>query len=153
MRVEILHVPDCPSVRVLCERLDQALAGAVVEVAQRVVRDAETAAAVGMTGSPTLLVDGVDPFAEPGVAPSVSCRLYRHEDGHVDGAPSVARLRGARSHEGQAVGGVAGLAGSGGTGGPGRTRRAPGDPAIVRRDRSPARRSGWPGGGLVRRGR
>ncbi|WP_436499635.1 alkylmercury lyase family protein [Actinokineospora sp. HUAS TT18] len=93
MRVEILHVPDCPSVPVLRERLDQALADVVIDVVERVVRDAETAAAVGMTGSPTLLVDGVDPFAEPGVAPSVSCRLYRHEDGHLDGAPSVARLR------------------------------------------------------------
>ncbi|CRK57742.1 Organomercurial lyase [Alloactinosynnema sp. L-07] len=90
--MEILHVPDCPSVRVLRERLDVAMAGVVVEVVLRVVRDAETAAAVGMTGSPTLLVDGVDPFAEPGVAPSMSCRLYRHADGHLDGAPSVARL-------------------------------------------------------------
>jgi hypothetical protein len=95
MRVEILHVPDCPSVPLLRERLDEALAdtGAVAEVTQRVVEDAETATAVGMTGSPTLLVDGVDPFAEPGVVPSVSCRLYRDEDGHLDGAPSVARLR------------------------------------------------------------
>ena len=29
-----------------------------------------------MTGSPTLLVDGADPFARPGQPPSISCRLY-----------------------------------------------------------------------------
>jgi hypothetical protein len=46
-----------------------------------------------MTGSPTLLVDGVDPFARPGLTPSVSCRLYRDETGAIAGAPSVAALR------------------------------------------------------------
>ena len=34
-----------------------------------------------MYGSPTLLIDGVDPFAEPGQPPSMSCRLYRDDDG------------------------------------------------------------------------
>jgi hypothetical protein len=95
MRLEIVQVPDCPNVALLERRLDEALAvsSAPVERAHRIVEDLETAAAVGMTGSPTLLVDGVDPFAGPGVAPSVSCRLYPGEDGRVHGAPSVAALR------------------------------------------------------------
>jgi hypothetical protein len=46
-----------------------------------------------MTGSPTLLIDGHDPFAEPGSAASLSCRLYRDESGRIVGAPSVAQLR------------------------------------------------------------
>ncbi|MEY9936759.1 organomercurial lyase [Streptacidiphilus sp. MAP5-3] len=46
-----------------------------------------------MHGSPTLLVDGRDPFAAPGTAATVSCRLYRSADGRVDGAPSVEALR------------------------------------------------------------
>jgi len=46
-----------------------------------------------MHGSPTILVDGTDPFAQPGQLASVSCRLYRDSDGHVDGAPSVSQLR------------------------------------------------------------
>ena len=46
-----------------------------------------------MHGSPTILVDGIDPFAEPGQPASVSCRLYRHGNGQVDGAPSVSQLR------------------------------------------------------------
>ncbi|MGQ0717426.1 MAG: alkylmercury lyase family protein [Pseudonocardiales bacterium] len=95
MRLEILHVPDCPNVALLDRRLDEALAGnrSEVELTHRVVENPEVAAAVGMTGSPTLLVDGADPFAEPGLAPSVSCRLYLGEDGRVEGAPSVAELR------------------------------------------------------------
>jgi hypothetical protein len=50
---------------------------------------------VGMTGSPTLLADGTDPFARPGDIPSVSCRLYPDEDGRPRPAPSSAQLRAA----------------------------------------------------------
>ena len=46
-----------------------------------------------MHGSPTILVDGVDPFGAPGAAASLSCRLYRNSEGHADGAPSVGQLR------------------------------------------------------------
>jgi hypothetical protein len=93
VKVEILHVPDCPNVAVLEQRLDEALGPGGPDVTYRVVADLDTAMAVGMTGSPTLLVDGVDPFARPGLAPSVSCRLYPDENGHPAGAPSAATLR------------------------------------------------------------
>jgi hypothetical protein len=46
-----------------------------------------------MHGSPTLLIGGVDPFAEPGQPPSMSCRLYRDGDGQVTGAPTIGQLR------------------------------------------------------------
>jgi hypothetical protein len=46
-----------------------------------------------MHGSPTLLIDGRDPFAQPGAQASVSCRLYRGADGRASGAPSVTELR------------------------------------------------------------
>jgi hypothetical protein len=46
-----------------------------------------------MHGSPTLLVDGTDPFAAPGEAPSLSCRLYRDAAGRTSGAPTVGALR------------------------------------------------------------
>jgi hypothetical protein len=46
-----------------------------------------------MHGSPTLLIDGTDPFAEPGQPPSMSCRLYRNDDRQPAGAPSAAQLR------------------------------------------------------------
>ena len=46
-----------------------------------------------MRGSPTLLIDGVDPFAEPGQQPSLSCRLYRDDGGRIAPAPSVRQLR------------------------------------------------------------
>ena len=46
-----------------------------------------------MHGSPTLLIDGVDPFAELGQPPGMSCRLYRDDEGRTSGAPSVGQLR------------------------------------------------------------
>jgi hypothetical protein len=95
MRVEILHVPDCPNVALLEVRLRQAHADqrAELDVTHHVVEDLEAAVALGMTGSPTLLVDGVDPFACPGLTPSLSCRLYPDETGHLAGAPPVDDLR------------------------------------------------------------
>lgn len=54
----------------------------------------EEAERAGMTGSPTLLLDGTDPFARPGQQPGISCRLYRDADGRLGPAPSVAQLHG-----------------------------------------------------------
>ena len=95
MRVEILQVPDCPNAALLASRLREAHDG--LDVTRHVIDDLETAMARGMTGSPTLLLDGTDPFAVAGSAPSVSCRLYPDENGNLAGAPSVASLRRALS--------------------------------------------------------
>lgn len=97
MKLEILQVPDCPNVELLERRIAEAVAGERVDVTitHRVLDDQVGAAEAGMTGSPTLLLDGLDPFAEPGLVPSVSCRLYRADGGGIDGAPSVAALRAA----------------------------------------------------------
>lgn len=97
MKLVVVTVPDCPNAPVLEQRLAQALAetgaGARVSIVRRTVADAEQAARLQMRGSPTLLIDGVDPFAEDSVPASLSCRMYRDEDGRLAGAPSVAALR------------------------------------------------------------
>jgi hypothetical protein len=94
MRLEILHVPDCPGAPVLEERLAELLPDyPAVRVTWRVVTSAEVAGKVGMAGSPTLLVDGVDPFARPGQQPSMSCRLYLNEEGRLGPTPSAGQLR------------------------------------------------------------
>ena len=90
----VLAVPDCPNAPVLMERLGLVLAdypGA--RVVSRVVRDEAEAVRLGMHGSPTLLVNGVDPFAAPGGPAGMSCRVYRDGSGRSQGAPSVAVLR------------------------------------------------------------
>lgn len=92
MRLEVLHVPDCPNAAVLTDRLDRLIADPGVVIEHRVIRDAGEAAAFGMSGSPTLLIDGVDPFARPGLSPSLSCRLYFDDEGAACGAPTAEQL-------------------------------------------------------------
>ncbi len=93
MLLTVLSVPDCPNTAVLLDRVHTALADGTADLATIVIDDAEQARRWGMTGSPTLLVDGVDPFATAGGDPSVSCRLYRTADGAVSGAPAVTDLQ------------------------------------------------------------
>ena len=94
MELTLLTVPACPNAAVFEERIAAALAGRPdMVVHRRQVADEREAAKAGMHGSPTLLVDGMDPFAAPGQPPSLSCRLYRDATGRADGAPSVDALR------------------------------------------------------------
>ncbi|MFI6683202.1 organomercurial lyase [Streptomyces sp. NPDC050485] len=93
MRITVLTVPACPNAPVVQERIGLALDGRSATVDLVEVADEREAARWGMTGSPTVLLDGVDPFAVPGAPPSVSCRLYRSRDGLVEGSPTVDDLR------------------------------------------------------------
>jgi hypothetical protein len=99
VHLTVLAVPDCPSVKLLEQRLTQVLQDRRdVTVSRHTIDDHDLAARRGMHGSPTILIDGIDPFAEPGLPASVSCRLHRHGHGQPDGAPSVRHLRQAISH-------------------------------------------------------
>jgi hypothetical protein len=94
MELTLLTVPTCPHAAAFEERLVAALAGQLDAVVhRREIADEHEAAQVGMHGSPTLLIDGVDPFAAPGQPSSLSCRLYRDATGRAEGAPSVEALR------------------------------------------------------------
>jgi hypothetical protein len=94
MELTLLTVPDCPNAATFQERLAAALAGHPgVALTWREIADEPTAAEAGMHGSPTLLIDGTDPFATPGQAASLSCRIYRDDAGRAGPAPSVEALR------------------------------------------------------------
>jgi hypothetical protein len=94
VRLEILQVPGCPNAAVLEARLAELLADRPdIRVTSQLVLCQADAERLGMTGSPTLLADGSDPFALPGQHPSISCRLYQDEHGRPAPAPSPAQLR------------------------------------------------------------
>lgn len=96
MKLEIVQVPDCPNAAVLAARISElAHDRPGVQITHQVVTTEEDAERLGMTGSPTLLADGADPFARPGQKPSISCRLYRDEQGRPGPAPSLRQLRAA----------------------------------------------------------
>ena len=99
MDVTVLAVAGCPHAALLEERLAAALAGGPPAVIiRRVITDPAEAARAGLHGSPTVLVDGADPFAVAGQPASMSCRLYDNGPGRLEGAPSVGRLRQAIRH-------------------------------------------------------
>jgi hypothetical protein len=96
MKLKILQVPDCPNAAVLAVRLAElADAWPDLTITCEVVTTDHDAGRLGMTGSPTLLADGTDPFARPGQSPSISCRLYHDEQGRPTPAPSLGQLRAA----------------------------------------------------------
>ena len=94
MKLILLTVPDCPNAAVFEDRLAVALAGrGDTVVRRREVADEREAVLAGMCGSPTLLINGMDPFAVPGQAPGLACRLYRDATGRAAGAPPVEAIR------------------------------------------------------------
>jgi hypothetical protein len=90
VQIAVLTVPDCPHRDETLRRVRQALdvSGRAAVVVEQVISDPGEAAAAGMRGSPTILIDGHDPFATPADEPSFSCRLFRTGSG-LDGAPAV----------------------------------------------------------------
>jgi hypothetical protein len=94
MEIELLYVPDCPNrdaARSLVERaLSQVQRTATLR--EHEVRSPEEALRLGMRGSPTILIDGADPFGVGGEpAAVVACRLYRSGDG-IAGVPAYEEL-------------------------------------------------------------
>lgn len=93
--LEVLHVPDCPNLSPMLQRLRQATD---LPVTTREISTETEAAAAGMNGSPTLLINGQDAFPNPNQQHcdcGVACRIYRDEHGRMVPAPSVAQLRAA----------------------------------------------------------
>ena len=84
MDVELLVVADCPSeepTAVLLRDLLRRLRSAPVTLRVRVITSQREADQYRFIGSPTVLIDGVDPFARPDQRPALACRLYRTPHG------------------------------------------------------------------------
>jgi hypothetical protein len=106
MEVTVLAVPDCPNAPLLEQRLADAVMGRPGVTVRRVeIAETATAAQYGMSGSPTLLVNGRDPFTRAGAGPALACRLYHDDDGRLAGVPSVAALRWALAQGGASTSG------------------------------------------------
>ncbi len=90
--ITVLVIEGCPNTEVAEHNLRTAigLAGRNAAVVVRTITTETEATQLGFAGSPTILVDGEDPF--PGDASGgLSCRLFTTPDGQM-GAPSVDQL-------------------------------------------------------------
>ena len=93
MRIQLLYFDGCPNWHVMHDRLRSAVAlvdeDCDVELVE--VDSPEMAVEWGFRGSPSVLVDGRDTFAEPGAPVGLACRLYPTPDG-LRGAPTLEQL-------------------------------------------------------------
>lgn len=95
MDVELLVIPDCPNEGAAAELLRRALDDvglSRVPVRTRVVESEPEAERLGFIGSPTVRIDGEDPFAESARPVGLACRVYL-TDGVRSGVPDLRRLR------------------------------------------------------------
>lgn len=94
MNVTLQYFDGCPSWRTVDERL-RALADELdLRIGYQLVDSPEEAEAVGFLGSPTILIDGHDPFAGAEDQPGLACRVYETPEGRA-GSPTIEQLRAA----------------------------------------------------------
>jgi hypothetical protein len=92
--VLIRYFEGCPHWRLADQRAREALRSAGrtdVTIEYEQVDTPEDAARTGFRGSPTILVDGVDPWGESDAPVGLSCRIYRTGAG-AQGAPTVQEI-------------------------------------------------------------
>lgn len=89
-----MYFEGCPNWATADRRLAELSAELGFELRRRTVTTPEEAEAVHFLGSPTILIDGDDPFAAPGEACGLSCRVYETPDG-LTGSPTTDQLRAA----------------------------------------------------------
>lgn len=94
MDVALLYFNGCPSWKttesLLLDVMGE-LGMAADELTLRLVDTPDEAAELSFHGSPTVLLDGVDAFADPIATVGLACRLYPTETG-LAGSPSRQRL-------------------------------------------------------------
>lgn len=93
MRIELLHIDECPNWAQCSERIQAALDVVGVRdvtIGHYLLTDPAGAARVDFGGSPTILIDGVDAF--PGVRTNdLACRIYQTEHG-LAGMPTTTQI-------------------------------------------------------------
>ena len=92
--VQLLYFDGCPNWTVAEERLRSALVmvGRGGETIRRVlVETPEDAERLAFIGSPTILVDGHDPFTSGNESSALACRVFTTPDGRA-GSPTVEQL-------------------------------------------------------------
>lgn len=97
MRVEVLHIDECPNWAEAGTRLRNALDSAglpEVDVEYRLLATSTDAAQVPFAGSPTILIDGEDAFPGGERTVDLACRVY-HTGTHFAGLPSMDQIRAA----------------------------------------------------------
>jgi hypothetical protein len=93
MDVTLLYFDDCPNWRVASGHLDALhREHPDISITRHVVDTHEEAERTGFRGSPSILINGTDPFANPDDPVGLSCRVYQTPNG-PSGSPTLDQLR------------------------------------------------------------
>lgn len=90
--VTLQYFNGCPNWQTTQARLADLAVEYGFTITHQRVETPEDADRLGFRGSPTVLVDGVDPFARGDEPVGLACRVYATEDG-PQGSPTTAQLR------------------------------------------------------------
>jgi hypothetical protein len=94
MKIEVLHIDECPNWEEAGDRLRVALDATAHEDAEidfRLIRTPEDAAQVPFAGSPTITVNDEDLFPGGGRTNELACRIYFTPTG-IAGLPTVEQI-------------------------------------------------------------
>ena len=89
MEIRIQYFDGCPNWKDAQEALSRLAPDAHITL--QAVETSEEAQRVGFRGSPTILVDGTDPWADMNAPVGLSCRVFQTETG-LAGLPSKTQL-------------------------------------------------------------
>ncbi len=93
MNVTLLYFADCPNWREADERLRTIeREHPDLQVSRHIVDTLEEAERTQFRGSPSILIDGADPFADADNPVGLSCRMYQTPAG-LAGSPTLDQLR------------------------------------------------------------
>jgi hypothetical protein len=93
MKVELLHFDGCPNWIMTEQRLREALdlVGVSAGIEHCQIESQEEAKRHQFAGSPSIQIDGKDPFRSASAAFGLTCRIYLTPDGPA-GAPTLEQL-------------------------------------------------------------
>ena len=94
MQIQLLVIPNCSHEAAAAELITTAVAetGVRATITRTIIASEDTARQHGFVGSPTILLNGSDPFAPPDAPIALACRLYPTPAG-LQGVPGLGDLR------------------------------------------------------------